>query len=203
MQNAHIAVAELRGIHCLEHGGNPLDGVHRQHAAAIQTAAVGDGGFLAGSIPLGAVVHVGAALQHVAGDGVQGQTCLMTHRPGGFQHIVVNGSQIQHIGQTHIVAVLAHLRFHVCHAHLAPVGGYAFGQGLGGFGQRSIAAELNALAAVFGDGTLLTELVVHQIGRGLLQQRPVIEALVFRRQTGIGGDVDVFCKQLKIHVDFH
>ena len=203
MQNAHIAVAKLGRVHRLEHGGDSLHRVHRQHAAAIQTAAVGDGGFLAGSIPLGAVVHIGAALQHIAGDGVQGQTRLMTHRPGGFQHIVVNGSQIQHIGQAHIVAILAHLCLHIYHAHLAPIGGHAFGQRLGGLGQSGVAAELNALAAVFGDGALLTELIVNQVGSSLLQQRPVIKGLVFCGQTGIGGDVDVFCKQLKIHVDFH
>ena len=56
---------------------------------------------------LGAVIHIGAGLQHIAGDGIQRHTGLTAHGLGGFQHIVVNGGQVQHVGQAHEVAVLA------------------------------------------------------------------------------------------------
>ena len=108
------------------------------------------------------VLHVGAAVQHLAGDGVQGAARLAAQQLGGLHQVVVDGGKQQHIGQLDEAAVLRHSRGDDAHVELLTFGGHTFGQGRGGLGQGVILAELDGLTAILGDGMLLSELVMDQ-----------------------------------------
>ena len=189
MQDAHIVAVDLGGVGGLQHGGHLLHHVYGEGAGLVQAGAVRHRGLNAVGPNLGAVEHVGAGLQNVSRNGVQGQAGLTAHGLGGLQHVIVNGGQVQHIGQADEVAVLVYLRFHGSGAELPALGGDALGQGLQSLGQGGIAPELNALAAILGNGPLLAELAVDQVRPCLLYQSAVIKGLVFRGQLGVGGDV--------------
>ena len=204
MQDAHIVAGNFGGVGRLQHGRHLLHHIHRKGAGLVQVLPVGNGGDCAVGAHLGAVEHIGAGLQHIAGDGIQRHARLTAHGLGGLQHIVVNGGQIQHIGQTHEVAVLVHLCLDGRGAELPALGGNAFRQGLQGLGQAGVAPELDALAAVLGNGPLLAELAVNQVGAGFLDEGPVVKGLVFHGQGAVGGHIHIGIvrKQLKIR-NFH
>ena len=204
VEDAHIVTGDPGGVGGLQHGRHLLHHVHGEDAGLVQAAAVGDGGGLAVGGCLGAVIHIGAGLEHVSRNGVQGQPCLTAHGLGGLQHVVVDGGQVQHIGQTHKVAVLVHLRLQGGGAELPALRGHALGQGLQRLGKGGVPAELDPLASVSGDGPLLAELAVDEVGLGLLDQRPVVKSLVLRREPGVRGDVHRGVVREQLHIlHFH
>lgn len=161
VDDARVVAVDLGRVHHLEVTDSAAHGVHGQVVVlAVGGAAAAQVG-AAVHLALG-VLHVGAAVQHLAGDGVQGAARLAAQQLGGLHQVVVDGGKQQHIGQLDEAAVLRHSRGDDAHVELLTFGGHTFGQGRGGLGQGVILAELDGLTAILGDGMLLSELVMDQ-----------------------------------------
>ena len=151
-----------------------------------------------GDLTLG-VLDIGAACQHFAGDGVQGLAGLCAQLLGRNDQIVVDGGQHNHIGQLNIAAVLLYGSLDGGDGQLLTFRGHALGQRRGGHGQRADLAELDGLAAACRDGTLLAELIVHELRHGAVDQIIVVVGLDLVRH-GLGGvDGEQLIIKLKGH----
>ena len=178
-----------------------LQHLHGELGGSVQIRAGGHGGLYAAD-NLGAVGHVGAGLKHVADHGVQGSAGLTAQELGRLQNGVVQGGQLQHVGLGDEVAVLGHGRGDGAHVQGLAVRGNALSQRSQRLGKGRELTELNGLAAVCGDGTLLTELVMYQLGLSLVNEGHVVEGLHFGRQVVAGGrvrgHVDMGCEKLQV-----
>ena len=164
--------------------------------AALQQVARGHG--------LVGVLHVVAADEHLARDRVERAAGLRAEQLRGHGEIVVDGGQQQQVAHLDVAAVLAHGRLDGGHAQALAVGGHALGQGGQRLTERGKAAELDRLAAVCGDGVLLRELVVHELGLGRVDEVVRVERLHLLGQALLGGHLRVCVKQAQVHADvFH
>nr|DAE87973.1 MAG TPA: hypothetical protein [Caudoviricetes sp.] len=172
VHNGHKAVADGVGVLALQQCHGLIDQIHRQLCSGIQIRTAGHGGLRAGG-DLRRIDHVGAAVQDIAHHGVHGAAALAGQNVGGLHHVVVDGGQVQHVGQCHPAAVLVHLCGDGGHLQCLSVRGHALGQRGSCLRQAVVPAELNGLAVVRRDGVAVAELVMHQrrlcqIQQGLL-----------------------------------
>ena len=142
-----------------------------------------------------AVLDVRAAVDDLASDGVERAARLRAEQHRRFLQVVVDGGQVENIGNLDEVAVLVDLRGQRCHGQLAALGGHAFGDGRERLRQRIILAELDLLALALGDVSLLREAVMHQLGFGVVDQGIAVVGLHLARETGIGRHVRLALKQ--------
>ena len=208
VHDGHIAVTDGVRVLGLQQGHGLVDHVHGQLRSLVQACAAAHGRLHAVG-HLGRIDHVGAAVQDVAHDGVHGAAALACQQVRGLHHVVVDGGQVQHVGQGHPAAVLVHVCGHRGHGQGLARRGHAFGQGLGGLRQRRVLAELDGLAVVGRDGVAVAELVMHQCRLCQVQQGLLVVGLHFSGHAAGGGGVLQLCacvsKQLQVHllVDVH
>nr|DAF90369.1 MAG TPA: hypothetical protein [Podoviridae sp. ctngc57] len=201
VDDGHVLAVEAGHVLGLQGGRRLFDHLHRQLSGGVHAAAGFHRRLRAGG-DLGAPQHVGARHQLVAHHGIHGQTRLAAQQLGGLHDHVVDGGQIQQVGDADEVAVLAHGGRQAGHVQRAAVGGHALGQGGHRLRQLVELSELNGLAVAPGNVPLLAELLVHQLGARLAQQHLVIKGFHLRRQVVAGGagggGVGHVSKQLQI-----
>ena len=198
VDDGHIALADGVGILGLQGSGRLVDEIGRQHTGGGQIGAAGHRG-----VARRRVDDVGAARQHLAGHGVQRAARLGCQHLGRLGDVVVDGGQLQHVGDGCPAAVLLHGGGQGGDGQGLSIGGHALGQRFGGLGQALVLAELDVLAVVGRDGVLVAELVMHQQRLRLVQQTLLVVGLHLGAHAGRAGVVCRLRKQLQIHVDFH
>ena len=138
---------------------------------------------------LGAVDHSGAGMQLLTHHRIQRGAGLSAQQLGGLQNGVVHCGQLQHIGLGDEVAVLLDGGIDAGHRQAPTVGRHTLRQRLLRLGQRSKLAELDGLAAIGGNGTLLTELLVNEVCTCKGDKCLVIEGLHLSAEAvGIGDN---------------
>ena len=181
-----------RGVHGFQEANRLADGAHREIVVARGLAA--NEQMTARHLTF-AVLDVGAAVDDLAGDGVERAARLRAEQHRRFLQVVVDGGQVEDIGNLDEIAVLVDLRGQRGHGQLAALGRNAFGDGRQGLGQRIILTELDLLALALGDVSLLREAVMHQLGFGVVDQGVAVVGLHLARETGIGRHVRLALKQ--------
>ena len=189
MDDGHKAVADLFRVLGLQGADGLLDVIHlqvvRQRVAGRYAARIDD---------------VGAAVQYLSGDGVQRCAGLGAQQLGSLHQVVVDGGQQQHIGQGDVTTVLRHSGLDGGHSKALAVRRDTLRQRSQHLGQGAVLAELDGLAAVLGDGVLLAELVMDQLGNSVIDEIIAVIGLhLVRQRAGAGGlGVGRACKQLQV-----
>ena len=198
VDDSNVTLADGVGILGFQGSGRLVDEVGRQHTGGGQIGAAGHSG-----VARRRVDDVGAACQHLAGHGVQRTARLRCQYLGRLSDVVVDGSQLQHVGDGCPAAVLLHGGGHGGDGQGLCIGGHALGQRFGGLGQALVLAELDGLAVVGRDGILVAKLVMHQQRLCLVQQTLLVVGLHFGAHASRTGVVCRLRKQLQIHVVLH
>ena len=120
---------------------------------------------------------------------------------GDLQHHVVDGRQIQHIGHGGVVAVLGQLLGDVADGDTAAVRCHTLGQRRQRLVERAELAPLHRLAAAHRQALGGRELVVYQLGFGVLQQLHAVVGLHLGAETA-GGLCVGLRKHLQLHIQF-
>nr|DAI02735.1 MAG TPA: hypothetical protein [Caudoviricetes sp.] len=191
-----VAVDLLR-VHDLQGAYSLADVIHRQVLVVLGGAVAAHQ--LRAILRTTGVHHVGAASQHLAGDGVGGTAGLRCQQAGGLHQVVVDGRQLQNIGQLDVAAVLLDGGADHAHAQLLTGGGHTFCQGHQRLGQTVVLSELDGFTAVLGDGVLLAKLVMDQLRLGEVDEAHRVIHLHLVAQTGIQRGIGVCVKQVQHH----
>ena len=204
VDDAHKAGADGVSVHGLQLGGRTGDQVAGQLAGRVQGGAAGHSGLRAAFADLGRIDHIGAARQHITHDGVQGAARLAGNDLGCLQDVVINGGQLQRVGNGHPAAVLPDFSGNGGNVHGLAVRGHTLGQRSGGLGQAVILAEFDVLAAVGRNGIRVAELVMHQGRLCLVDQALLVKGFHLGTHAGCAGGVLVLgagrCKHLQIQL---
>ena len=199
MDDGDVAAINGVGVHGLELGRRLHDEFAGQLGRLVQIgAALHLGLYAVGH--LGRVDDIGAAHKDVAHHAVDGAARLRGKDLGGLNDVVVDGGQLQRVGDGGPAAVLLHLCRHGGDVQVLAVGGHALGQRRGRLGQTVVLAELDGLAAVGRDGVLIAELVVHQCRFRLIQQPLLVVGLHLGAHAGCGRGVLQLCAGLCEHL---
>ena len=202
MDDGNILATDGGRVLASQLGHNLVDHIHGQLAGEVQSGTRGNLGLGTVSSHLGAVGDIGAGVQHITGDGVQSQTSLAAQDLGSLQNGVVQSGQLQHIRLGDVVTVLSHSSGDGGHIQALAIRGDTFSQRSQSLGQAGELTELDGLTAALGNGALLGELIVDQVGLSLIQQGHVVESLHFHGQTGEQSGLQLICEQLQA-VDNH
>ena len=195
-----VDAAAVGVFECAHGAADAVDG----QVVVVGSAGIAAAQQVAGGHGFVGVLHVVAADEHLARDGVERASGLRAEQLCGHCEVVVDGGQQQQVAHLDVAAVLAHGRLDGAHAQALAVGGHAFGQGGQRLAERGEAAKLDRLAAVCGDGVLLCELIVHELGLGRVDEVVGIERLHLLGQALLGGHLRVCVKQAQVHADvFH
>ena len=192
MNDGPVRTLIARGVHGFQEANRLADGAHREIVVARGLAA--NEQMTARHLTF-AVLDVGAAVDDLAGDGVERAARLRAEQHRRFLQVVVDGGQVEDIGNLDEIAVLVDLRGQRGHGQLTSLGRHAFGDGRQGLGQRIILTELDFLALALGDVALLREAVMHQLGFGVVDQGIAVVGFHLARETGIGRHVRLALKQ--------
>ena len=200
MDDAHVLAVERGGIHLLQLGGGLGHQLAGHLARPVQRVAAQHLGGGAVCLLLGRVDDLIALLDLVAGHGVQRQAHVAAMAVGDLQHHVVDGRQVQHIGHGGVVAVLCQILGDVAHRNTAAIGGHALGQRRQRLVESAELTPLHGLAAAHRQALGGRELVVYQLGLGVLQQLHAVVGLHLGAESAGGLCVHLPCKQLQIHL---
>ena len=195
-----VDAAAVGVFECAHGAADAVDG----QVVVVGSAGIAAAQQVAGGHGFVGVLHVVAADEHLARDGVERASGLCAEQLRGHGEVVVDGGQQQQVAHLDVAAVLTHGRLNGAHAQTLPVGGHALGQSGQRLAERGEAAKLDRLAAVCGDGVLLRELIVHELGLGRVDEVVGIERLHLLGQALLGGHLRVCVKQAQVHADvFH
>ena len=195
-----VDAAAVGVFECAHGAADAVDG----QVVVVGSAGIAAAQQVAGGHGLVGVLHVVAADEHLARDGVERASGLRAEQLRGHGEVVVDGGQQQQVAHLDVAAVLTHGCLNGAHAQTLAVGGHALGQGGQRLTERGEAAKLDRLAAVCGDGVLLRELIVHELGLGRVDEVVRIERLHLLGQALLGGHLRVCVKQAQVHADvFH
>ena len=189
MDDGNEGVADLLSVLGLQSAGGLLD----VHDGQVVSQSI------TGSDAAG-IDNVGTAVQHLAGDGVQSGTGLGAQQLGSLHQVVVDGSQQQHIGQGDVAAVLVDSCLDDGHSEVLAVRSDTLSQRSQHLGQGAVLSELDGLTTILGNGVLLAELVMHQLGFSVIDQIIAVKHLHLVRERGGAGGLGVhLSKQLQVH----
>ena len=199
MDDGHIAVINVRCVGCLQISSGGKHGIHSELGRFIQLIAAGDRGFVALSIHLGYIHHIGAAHQFLTDHRIHGFTGLIAQKPGGLDNGIVNGSELQQVRLADIVAILHDGGCNGFHRHAVAIGHRGFSQGLQCLFQGGKLSKFNGLAAAPGNGIFVGKLHMYQVGASQLNKPLLIIGFHFRGHAAAAGGMGIqISKVLKI-----
>ena len=202
MHNGHVVAAGMgRGV-CLAQDGRRLGDQAGGEVSSVGvsrsgqfTTGRGGGNHLAVLADDVRIQHVGAGLQHAAHQLLVGEAGGVAHFLGRQQDHRVNGLQLQHVGDGHILAVLLDGHLDAGGRQLASLRDDAFLQ-LVSVGEGVKLAPLHLVAVVGGQGLLRAKLAEEHHLAGVLQHFGVVVHLHLGAHragrvggTGVGVDV--------------
>nr|DAZ08654.1 MAG TPA: hypothetical protein [Caudoviricetes sp.] len=194
MDNGHIAVVNGRSVHRFQCSSSLKNQIHRKPAGGVQSGAGLDGCFTTVLRKLGGINNISATAKNFSGQGVQCSARLGAQQFGTLYHIVVNSSQLQHVRQLDIIAILFDFCGNSRYIQTVAIGGHTFGQRLQCFGQRAVLSKFNHLASVGRNGVFVSKLIVNQSGFGQVNEPFLIVGFHFIREVTSG----LHSKQLQI-----
>ena len=199
MDDGHILATDGGCILRSQLGNNLLHNLNGELAGVVQTGTRGNSRLSAVSSNLGAVGDIGGLVQDVTHDSVQSDTSLTAQQLGSLQNGVVQRGQLQNIRLSDVVTVLSDFSGDGADFQGLAIRSDTFSDGGQGLGQRCELTELDGLTTVLGDRTLLTELIVNQIGLSLIDQSHVVEGLHFCGQSRQKSSLHFISKQLQVN----
>ena len=204
VDDRNVFAADGGSINAAEFCNNLLNNLNGKLAGVVKVCSGIYCGF--GSVfgNFGAIGYVGAALKNISCDGIKGCARLFAKKFGSFKNGVVKSGKLKNVGLGDEVTVLCNGCGDSGYSKALACGGNALGKRSKRFDKGSKLSEFNGLAAVFGDGAFLTELIVNKVCGSLVNKGHVIESLHFGgkpvKKSGLN-----FCKKLKVknEISFH
>ncbi len=187
MNHRYIRTVNGRSIHSLQNCRRFKYILYPKLCLFAQIRSGSHLGFLAVSGYFRTVVHICAADNLVANNGVNGSARLICQLLCSLNHNRIHTGQFNHICQFHIVTILIYRCGHRNNRQLASCGCNAFRDRSQCLGQTGKFAEFNGFSPILRNRTFLTELIKNKTWTGKLNQCLIIKRLHFCGQTALAA----------------